>query len=328
MKRPAVFFDRDNTLILADGFLGDPAAVVLVDGAPDAVARVRQYGFRVVTISNQSGVARGLFDEAAVIAVNQRLSELLQEANPAAVIDRHEFCPFHPDAVVERYKQDSFLRKPKPGMILAAAAELSLDLGRSWVVGDAPRDIEAGRAAGCRTVLLKDPGIAPSPAAAEATDATADFTVGSLREAIDLIARESLCKPPVKIPSAGAAAASPAPDQTTSQREEAMTDDTTGPSASAPISAVPPPPPQPHPGLTELEKRADQILLELRRRDERPPDFSVSKLLAGIVQVLSLAILFLAYLRRDDIANYQSTLVLAIYLQTFTIALLIMGKQR
>jgi D-glycero-D-manno-heptose 1,7-bisphosphate phosphatase len=328
MKRPAVFFDRDNTLIVADGFLGDPATVVLVDGAPDAVARVRQYGFRVVTISNQSGVARGLFDEAAVIAVNQRLSELLQEANPAAVIDRHEFCPFHPDAVVERYKQDSFLRKPKPGMILAAAAELSLDLGRSWVVGDAPRDIEAGRAAGCRTVLLKDPGIAPSPAAAEATDATADFTVGSLREAIDLIARESLCKPPVKIPSAGAAAASPAPDPTTSQREEAMTDDTTGPSASTPVSAVPPPPPQSHPGLTELERRADQILLELRRRDERPPDFSVSKLLAGIVQVLSLAILFLAYLRRDDIANYQSTLVLAIYLQTFTIALLIMGKQR
>ena len=328
MKRPAVFFDRDNTLILADGFLGDPAAVVLVDGAPDAVARVRQYGFRVVTISNQSGVARGLFDEAAVIAVNQRLSELLQEANPAAVIDRHEFCPFHPDAVVERYKQDSFLRKPKPGMILAAAAELSLDLGRSWVVGDAPRDIEAGRAAGCRTVLLKDPGIAPSPAAAEATDATADFTVGSLREAIDLIARESLCKPPVKIPSAGAAAASPAPDPTTSQREEAMTDDTTGPSASTPVSAAPPPPPQSHPGLTELERRADQILLELRRRDERPPDFSVSKLLAGIVQVLALAILFLAYLRRDDIANYQPTLVLAIYLQTFTIALLIMGKQR
>ena len=121
MKRAAVFFDRDNTLIANDGYLGDPDGVVIIDGAPDAVARARQMGFAVVTFSNQSGVARGLFTEEAVHEVNARLDEMLTEENPKAVISRHEFCPFHPDGKVEKYRVDSELRKPKPGMILQAA---------------------------------------------------------------------------------------------------------------------------------------------------------------------------------------------------------------
>src|SRR5687768_2181527 len=98
MKRAAVFFDRDNTLIACDEYLGDPAKVVLVPGAADAIARARQLGFVSVTVSNQSGVARGYFGEDAVHAVNARLDELLKETNPKAIIDRHEFCPFHPEA--------------------------------------------------------------------------------------------------------------------------------------------------------------------------------------------------------------------------------------
>src|SRR5688572_22683679 len=103
MKRPAVFFDRDNTLIACDEYLGDPSKVALVDGAADAVARARQLGFAVVIFSNQSGVARGYFDEPAVHAVNQRLDEMLKDANPKATIDRHDFCPFHPEASIEKY---------------------------------------------------------------------------------------------------------------------------------------------------------------------------------------------------------------------------------
>src|SRR5687767_11318917 len=99
--RPAVFFDRDNTLVANDGYLGDPAGVVLVDGAPQLVARVRALGFATVIFSNQSGVARGMFAEEAVHAVNARLDELLLDADPGAVIDRHEFCPFHPDGTVD-----------------------------------------------------------------------------------------------------------------------------------------------------------------------------------------------------------------------------------
>ena len=115
MKRPAVFFDRDNTLIVSDGYLGDPAGVELVDGAADAVVRVRALGFVTVVFSNQSGVARGMFGEDAVHAVNAKMDEQLLDANPASVIDRHEFCPFHPEAIVEAYRQDSTLRKPRPG---------------------------------------------------------------------------------------------------------------------------------------------------------------------------------------------------------------------
>ena len=163
--RPALFFDRDNTLIVSDGYLGDPAQVTLVPGAGRAVARARKLGLVPVTFSNQSGVARGMFDEAAVHAVNERMDELLAEQDPGAVIERHEFCPFHPDATVEQYRKESELRKPAPGMLYRAANALDLDLSQSWVIGDAPRDIQAGSLAGCRTILFVDPALPASKAA-------------------------------------------------------------------------------------------------------------------------------------------------------------------
>src|SRR3954471_10035212 len=139
-RRPAVFFDRDNTLIANDGYLGDPAGVVLVEGAAELVARVRALGCARVVFSNESGVARGMFTEDAVRAVNARFDQLLAASDSKALIDRHEFCPFHPEATVEEYRKESDLRKPKPGMIHDAADALALDVRKSWVVGDAPRD--------------------------------------------------------------------------------------------------------------------------------------------------------------------------------------------
>src|SRR5437762_6764037 len=141
-KRPAIFFDRDNTLIVGSDYLGDPDDVVLMPGAADAVSRARALGYATVVISNQSGVARGMFTEADVRAVNARMEEYLLEENPAAIIDRQEFCPFHPEGKIERYCRDSDMRKPKPGMLIKAAELLALDLNRSWLIGDAPRDIE------------------------------------------------------------------------------------------------------------------------------------------------------------------------------------------
>ncbi|HWE01349.1 MAG TPA: HAD-IIIA family hydrolase [Tepidisphaeraceae bacterium] len=212
MKRAAVFFDRDNTLIANDGYLGDPGGVILVEGAADAVARVRGMGFVAITFSNQSGVARGLFAEEAVHAVNARLDELLQEEDRAAVIGRHEFCPFHPDGIVEKYKIDSDLRKPRPGMILQSADRLDLDLTRSWVIGDAPRDIEAGKAAGCRTILFSDPKLPTSSAAAETSHATPDFMVASLEAAVDIIVNETLGPLDIHIPADPPAPAPPSDD--------------------------------------------------------------------------------------------------------------------
>jgi D-glycero-D-manno-heptose 1,7-bisphosphate phosphatase len=189
MSTPAVFFDRDNTLIASDGYLGDPKGVILIDGAAEAIARVRELGCVVVTLSNQSGVARGMFDEDAVAAVDRRMDELLVARHSQAIIDRHEFCPYHPKALVDRYRQDSDLRKPAPGMIFRAARALDLDLARSWLVGDAPRDIEAGAAAGCRTILISDPTLPPSPATRASSVVSPDARVSNLLEAVAMIER-------------------------------------------------------------------------------------------------------------------------------------------
>ena len=287
MQRPAVFFDRDNTLIANDGYLGDASQVQLITGAADAVAKVRELGYATVIVSNQSGVARGLFDETAVRAVDARMAELLLAQNPAAIIDRHEYCPFHPQAVVEQYRQDSPLRKPKPGMLLTAAAAIDLDLSKSWLIGDAPRDIAAGKAAGCRTILFCEPDLPPSPAV-QGDESAPDHTASSLLEAVEYIARNS--KLPAVVPA-------------------------------KPQSVTP---------IPKLESIAEQILIELRRRnDSDAEDFSVSKLLAGIVQVLVLAALLLGYLQaRGNMAGLQIYVLVALTLQTMTIALLIMSRQK
>lgn len=301
MKRPAIFFDRDNTLIVSDDYLGDPEKVVLMDGAATAVARARAMGFATIVISNQSGVARGRFGTDAVDAVNKRMDQMLLTANRAAVIDRHEYCPHHPEGPVEEFKQVCECRKPKPGMILDAAEKMALDVTRSWVIGDAPRDIQAGRAAGCRTILLQTPGVPQSPAAAEKLTTPPDYMATSLSAAMDFIQQHAEARPSTETPAT--AVATPRI-----------------PVHSAPVTTETP---------SRLEHLAEMILLELRKRSEHTDytDFSVSKLLAGIIQVLTLALLFISYLNRND-ASFNPLMLTAIFLQIFTISLLVMGKQK
>lgn len=300
MSRPAVFFDRDNTLIVGNEYLGNPDEVRLVDGAADAVARVRAIGYATVVVSNQSGVARGYFTEDAVRAVNARMDELLRRDNAGAIIDLHEYCPYHPDGTVEAYRRDSDLRKPRPGMLIKAAESLDLDLKRSWMVGDAPRDIEAGAAVGCRTILIIDRTLAASPAAAEQQRAKPDFMVSSLREAIAVIERHTHASL-----ESGSMASGAAP---------------------SPESGASPPRPTDDPQMKQV---LQQLLAELRRRHEGPVgDFSVTKLLAGVAQILALAGLFLAYLNRRNGTAMVGLMLLAIFLQTLTIALLLMGRSR
>lgn len=153
---PAVFLDRDNTLIANDGDLGDPALVRLMEGVPEGVRALRDAGYRLIVVTNQGGVARGLYSEQDVDAVHQRIAALLDETTGLrGAIDRFYYCPFHPEAAVERYRGEHPWRKPGPGMLLQAAKDMDLDLAASWLVGDQERDIRAGRAAGCRTVLIR-----------------------------------------------------------------------------------------------------------------------------------------------------------------------------
>jgi len=180
MPTKAVFFDRDHTLIEDPGYLRDADAVRLMPGAADAVRTLRQAGYRIVVVTNQSGVARGFLDEPTLAAIHERVKQLF--ADQGAQIDAIYYCPYldGPDAVVERYRRDSELRKPRPGMFLLAAKEHDVDLAASWAIGDSPRDAEAGKAAGCRTIH-----IARDPALARTT--SADFTVRTLAEAADCI---------------------------------------------------------------------------------------------------------------------------------------------
>lgn len=153
--QPAVFLDRDNTLIANDGDLGDPKLVTLVDGVAQGLRALREAGYRLVVVTNQAGVARGKFTEDDVDAVHQRIALLAdQQALARALIDRFYYCPYHPEATVPAYRRDHPWRKPHPGMILQSARDMGLDLARSWMIGDQERDILAGRAAGCRTVLF------------------------------------------------------------------------------------------------------------------------------------------------------------------------------
>ena len=318
MKRPAIFFDRDNTLISCDEYLGDPEQVTLIDGAAEAVARARRLGYATVIFSNQSGVARGYFTEEAVHSVNQRIDEMLRDGDAKAIIDRHEFCPFHPEASIEKYRQESPMRKPGPGMLHQAAEALKLDLSKSWVIGDAPRDIEAGHAAGCRTILFTDVSLKPSLATRAEQQVEADFTAATLKEAMDIVEEHT----DHVLPSPMSPPPPPPPLPPPSPPPEPHAAEAPVPTITKMLAQS-----QPH-STARLESLANEILQEMRRNREQPTsDFSVSKLMAGIVQILVLAVLFMAFLNREG-HSLLPLMLFALTLQTMAIALLIMGRQR
>lgn len=182
MGHKAVFLDRDNTLIEDPGYINHPNQVRLLPGAAAALAQLRKLGYLLVIVSNQSGIARGIVTEEVLEKIHQRITRLLTDEG--AMLDAIYYCPYHPEGVIPKYRMESDLRKPAPGMLLKAAEELDIDLGRSWMVGDSYRDIAAGKRAGCRTILIDSP---VNRAARTATDPIPDRKVGSIREAANVI---------------------------------------------------------------------------------------------------------------------------------------------
>lgn len=152
MKQPAVFMDRDGTLIADTGYVRRPEDVRLLPQADQAVRLLNDAGFKTVLVTNQSGVARGLMTPDDVEAVNRRLIELLGPAGGR--LDGIYYCPHLPEGTIPEYTAVCSCRKPKPGLLLRAAEEMDLDLGASYMVGDSPRDLEAGKAAGCKAILI------------------------------------------------------------------------------------------------------------------------------------------------------------------------------
>ena len=142
--RPAVFFDRDGTLMEDVDYCNDPEQVRPFPGAADALRRLKARGFAVIVITNQSGIGRGRITLAQYHAVEQRLRLLLG----SEMIDASYFCPHHPDEICD-------CRKPSPKLVLQAAREHGLDLAKSFFIGDKDADIACGRSAGTRTILVE-----------------------------------------------------------------------------------------------------------------------------------------------------------------------------
>ena len=162
-RSAAVFFDRDGTLMPDVNYCGRPEDVHVFPDAAEALRRLKHAGYKIIVITNQSGIGRGYFTEAAYREVEREVERQLG----SGLIDATYFCPDLPDSGSQR-------RKPEPGMILEAEHDHQIDLARSFFVGDKAIDAECGRNAGMRTILLQSGG-------------AADWTVNSLTEAADVI---------------------------------------------------------------------------------------------------------------------------------------------
>ena len=151
--KPAVFLDRDGTLIEDVGYLDRLDRIAFFPWTVDAIRALNRAGLAVVVITNQSGIARGLFTEAFVEETHRHLSARL--AAGGARIDAYYYCPHHPEGVVEAYRHRCDCRKPAGGMVSQAARDLSLDPAHSFVVGDKWLDVGLARAVGARGILVR-----------------------------------------------------------------------------------------------------------------------------------------------------------------------------
>jgi D,D-heptose 1,7-bisphosphate phosphatase len=187
MPAKAVFLDRDGTLNEDPGYLGDPDKVKLLPGVAEALFRLKnQMNFLLIVVSNQSGIARGLITESEVDAVNERISELLEQHK--IKIDAFYYCPSHPEFSSE---EECRCRKPSPQMILEASEKFNIDLSKSYMIGDYESDIQAGIRAGLKTILLKTDKFAESISILQNQNKFPSFVAANIMDACNFIAIDS-----------------------------------------------------------------------------------------------------------------------------------------
>lgn len=266
MPNRAVFIDRDKTLMEDPGYVSDPQAVKLLPGVELAIKSLQQARYKIVVVTNQSGIARGMLTEDALEEIHAELRRQLSEKS--VHLDAIYYCPYHPEGTVEQYAKESDLRKPKPGMLLRASAEMEIDLGDSWMIGDSARDVEAGQRAGCRTIRIRVRSAqAHAGGGGEDQDENvlADYAVRNLVDAAKIILREG---------SRRTAAA--AGRGITGARTQVRDTDEASLPAESPVEPMD-------------DSRVRQEILRYVRQmvvDRQTEEFSFARLLAYVVQVL------------------------------------------
>ena len=187
MLSKAVFLDRDGTLNYDPGYIGSPKDLKLYPDTGIVLSSLKnKYQFKLIVISNQAGIARGLITEDQVISVNNELNKKLKEFD--VQIDAFYYCPFHPDFSSQ---EDCLCRKPSPKMILDAAKDLNLDLSKSYFVGDSVSDIIAGLSAQVKTILVKTGNGAESISILQNGNNFPNFVAENLTEASKFIINDS-----------------------------------------------------------------------------------------------------------------------------------------
>ena len=232
MKTRAVFLDRDGTLIEEVGYAVRPEQIRIQRGVARALARLAEAGYKLVVVTNQSGIARGLMTEADLNVFHQRLDEQLELLG--ARVDVYYTCPHLPDpsqAARPELAIECDCRKPKPGLLLQAAQDLGLDLRASWTVGDTWRDIQAGQAAGTRTIKVPADAEHDAPRPADTPPPTAE--VDDLEEAADVILEAEDLLPPPPPPEE-----KPAPDEKPAASEKTVAEEKPAAVRSSPPGAT------------------------------------------------------------------------------------------
>ncbi len=274
MSDKAIFLDRDDTLIEDPGYINHPDQVKLLDGVAQALIDLKRMGYKLIVVTNQSAVARGILSEKVLDEIHDRLKQLLTEKG--ANLDRIYYCPYHPDGVVPKYRKESDARKPNPGMLLAAADEMDIDLGQSWLIGNNVSDVEAGLRAGCKTILIDrfshyeqlEPG-QPNP----------DYKGVNIKEAVNIIKKyhRSSAEHPAETHSAP------------KRQTQPLLQDVEQPHRPEPAELQTDYPEQNVTG-DSTEQLLSGILEQLKRmqRADMFGEFSIMRLLAGLMQIIVL----------------------------------------